>query len=311
MTNINDQKYAVVSAVGTELAYLQSLGATANNVNDAWMEVFLANGATSTNFNAAAAEFLAGGGYTGSLPDMWGQYWAAGGGTGFSSGFMTYDGTTGYYSYPTMTSTGNKVTFFDTINVASSAGNKQLIYYHGAAQYRLNMYIAGNDHATTSYRDKLIAIVSSSAPATICLLVSNVAVADAANKSIWFSFDGDIGAATFKINGSAADDTGATGRVAPTTGTLDSGASSGIYIGRRSTAAYYFKEKMGYVGLIDAYLTNDTDFFSGATPLNINTSIWTEFGSQPLVFQKDGDLSVENLGTLSTLTKSGTITGPA
>lgn len=89
MSNRTDDKRSVISAVGTELEYLQSLGATANNVNDAWMEVFLANGATSPNFNDAAAEFLTGLGYSGALPDMFAAYWAAGGGGGVGGDLLT------------------------------------------------------------------------------------------------------------------------------------------------------------------------------------------------------------------------------
>ena len=63
-----------------EVTWLQSAGATSDDVNGAWMEVFLANGSTSTQFNLAAEQFLTVEGHTGALPDMWKSYWAAGGG---------------------------------------------------------------------------------------------------------------------------------------------------------------------------------------------------------------------------------------
>lgn len=81
MANRTDDKYAVVSAVGTEVEYLQSLGATSDNVNDAWLELFVIGGATSDNFNDAAVEFLTAWGATApSTPSMWAEYWAGGGG---------------------------------------------------------------------------------------------------------------------------------------------------------------------------------------------------------------------------------------
>ena len=81
MANRTDDKGAVISAVGTEVEYLQSLGATSDNVNDAWYEVFVIGGATALHFNDAAVEFLTVWGATApSYPSMWAEYWAGGGG---------------------------------------------------------------------------------------------------------------------------------------------------------------------------------------------------------------------------------------
>jgi hypothetical protein len=64
-----------------EILYLQDRGATSDNINDAWMEVFLANGATSTEFNTAAQEFLLsiGAPYT-NVTDNWKWFWCVNGG---------------------------------------------------------------------------------------------------------------------------------------------------------------------------------------------------------------------------------------
>ena len=83
MSNRTDDKGAVISAVGTEVEYLQTQGATADNVNDAWYEVFVAGGATALNFNDAAVEYLVAWGATApSTPTMWAEYWEGGGGSG-------------------------------------------------------------------------------------------------------------------------------------------------------------------------------------------------------------------------------------
>jgi hypothetical protein len=64
-----------------EITYLQSLGATSDHVNNAWMEVFLANSATSGNWNNAAVEFLDALGATGDgLPAKWYWFWVTNGG---------------------------------------------------------------------------------------------------------------------------------------------------------------------------------------------------------------------------------------
>jgi hypothetical protein len=86
VTNRTDDKGTVVSAVGTEVEYLQSLGATSDQVNDAWLEVFADGGATATQFNDAAVEFLTIWGATApSTPGMWKEYWAGGGGAASSN----------------------------------------------------------------------------------------------------------------------------------------------------------------------------------------------------------------------------------
>jgi hypothetical protein len=64
-----------------EITYLQAAGATSNQVNNAWMEVFLANGATSTNWNTAANEFLiALGAPNAGLTMNWDWFWITNGG---------------------------------------------------------------------------------------------------------------------------------------------------------------------------------------------------------------------------------------
>jgi hypothetical protein len=64
-----------------EQLWLETQTGSTGNVNDLWMEVFLANGATSGDFNTAAYEFLLGIGTTAAaLPDMWTEFWCVFGG---------------------------------------------------------------------------------------------------------------------------------------------------------------------------------------------------------------------------------------
>jgi hypothetical protein len=90
MSNVTDYKRDSMLAIigGTnnniddlEILYLQNEGATADQVNNAWYEVFFLNGATSLNWNKAAMEFLLAEGATGdNLPDNWGWFWITNGG---------------------------------------------------------------------------------------------------------------------------------------------------------------------------------------------------------------------------------------
>lgn len=92
MSHITDYKRDSMLAIvgGTnhniddlEHDYLVSLGATSGlHVNDQWLEVFLANGATSPNWSDAANEFLIalGAPYSG-LTMNWYWFWVTNGGT--------------------------------------------------------------------------------------------------------------------------------------------------------------------------------------------------------------------------------------
>jgi hypothetical protein len=64
-----------------EQLWLETETGSTGNVNDLWMEIFLANGATSGDFNDAADEFLQFIGVTAAaLPDMWTEFWCVFGG---------------------------------------------------------------------------------------------------------------------------------------------------------------------------------------------------------------------------------------
>lgn len=85
MPNVNDKKLeslqTSLSITGghiddLEIQWLQSHGATSNQINEAWREVMLLNGATSPNVNDAAKEFLdtIGTPY-GHITDSWWWFW--------------------------------------------------------------------------------------------------------------------------------------------------------------------------------------------------------------------------------------------
>ena len=66
-----------------EQAWLISEASAFGHVNDMWMNVFLANGATSLNYSDASYEFLAANGFAnGGVTQRWHDYWLNGGGIG-------------------------------------------------------------------------------------------------------------------------------------------------------------------------------------------------------------------------------------
>jgi hypothetical protein len=64
-----------------EQLWLETETGTTGHVNDLWMLVFQANGATSDDWNTAAKQFLLDVDVTdGALPDMWTEFWCDKGG---------------------------------------------------------------------------------------------------------------------------------------------------------------------------------------------------------------------------------------
>ena len=123
------------------------------------------------------------------------------------------------------------------------------------------------------------------------------------------SYDGDAGTAKLYVDEVDDENAGATGRVAPITGTLATGAAT-IHVGINHGETQFYLGKIGYIGLRDAYLTNPTDFGTGAVPEELDEVTWTEWGAQPLYWQDEGTMTA-NLGSAGNMTANGTITGPA
>ena len=82
--NRPDERYAATggppgASPGLLLAHLQTNGATADNLPEAWREVLDLKGFTTGNFNTDLFAFLGGRGHTGALADRLTQWWTAGG----------------------------------------------------------------------------------------------------------------------------------------------------------------------------------------------------------------------------------------
>lgn len=239
---------------------------------------------------------------------------AQGGAAPYAPGWMTLDGTTGYWRKTGMVTSGNKYTFIARFNIASFTGPTAQMYLgqvYGPSQQILQIVAFSSDNAVASRRDRIRVIPVSTAAAALGLLWSSTALCDGNDHLLFVSGDHDAGSMIYRVDGNDEDDTGNAERIAPITGTLDSGATTGLTVGANLTPAAYLGGKMGYFGFDDSYRTNYGDFSTGAAPKQLDTSGWTEWGSQPLVFQDECNLSVQNLGSAGLFTKNGTITGPA
>jgi hypothetical protein len=229
--------------------------------------------------------------------------------TFYTPAMMQFDGSTGYYS-KTFTSSGNKVAVVGTFNSASYGGGDAFQYValvKGPARTRMGIFTNANTRTNPDFQDTIQVLIQNSAGTNVCRLISPVGYLDGQNHTFMASFDGDAGTATFIIDGQNADDTGNASRDGPEVTTLDAGASSIFMVGAFDTPAYYFNEKLGFVGMREAYLTNWSDFMlADGTPRKLDETTWREWGAQPLFWNPYGDMT-NNLGSAGDMTKNGTI----
>ena len=235
---------------------------------------------------------------------------------GYNPGQMTYDGSTGFYRIQNLTTSGNKVTAIVRFNRSSFTGasSEYFLRVNGGsnAYQRPSILIISSDHANAEIRNKILISVKNSAGTIICQLLSTNDMNDGVDHLVFFAFDGDAGTAIFRIDGVDEDDTGYSGRVAPTTGTLETSAVGDTSFG---SAAYTsilnaYGGTMGYSGYREAYLTNYADFGTGAAPTELDESGWTEWGAQPNFWNEFGTMTL-NQGSDGNMSVVGTITGPS
>lgn len=226
----------------------------------------------------------------------------------YTPAMMEFDGSTGYFSTNSLTTSGNKVTVVLRFKRAQFTGAAtELLSWCENINRRWGIRIFSSDHATTGNRNKVTVRVKNSAGTDICWLLSTAEVVDGNLHTLFFAFDGDTGSATFIIDGINADDTGFASRVAPTTGTLNTGASSVCTVGAGNAGTVPSAANIGFFGHREAYLTNWQDFMeSDGRPKQLDESSWTEWGAQPLYWNEHGDME-NNFGSAGNMTRNGTV----
>lgn len=271
------------------------------SVGSIWLDTVAVAVHTCTDATAGAAVWATGGGLNQTQVDA--RVVA------YKPGMMQYDGSTGYYS-KTYTSAGNKVTLIARFRLGTFTTDYRYIGgCDGGLRSRGEAAMGPSDAATVDERNKLIVFVLNSAGTQICRLISAATVNDSLLHTFFFSFDGDAGTAIFYIDGVDADNVSASSRVAPTAGTLETGASSRVAFGRNPQlgATTDILCQIGFVGHHEAYLTNWSDFMNAdGSPKQLNETAWTEWGTQPLFFNPHGQMD-NNKGSAGNMTKTGTI----
>jgi len=233
-------------------------------------------------------------------------------GNGYFPGMMKFDGSTGYYNKSGIAISGNLATIMARFSVPSTAGTAVMrvagVENSVTGASRISMVVGQASNADADFQDRIRLAVQNSAGTVICLLFSNVDVADGLPHSVFASFNGDTGEVTFIIDGVSADNVSAVNRVAPTTGTLMS-ANPMAVVGASTAIIQFFPGKIGFVGYRDVYLTTWSNFMHpDGTPKPLDETTWTQWGGvQPLFWHEAGKMD-ENKGSAGAMTKNGMIT---
>ncbi len=227
---------------------------------------------------------------------------------GYYPSMMEFTTSSSYYG-GTYTSSGNKVTLVARFNSGTFTGvNSGICASRGPnVRQRGALRIYASDNADSEIRNLLSFGVNNSANTEVCKLFSDAVMTDGEDHTVFAEFDGDAGTAVFVIDG-VAHDASVTARVAPTTATLDAGASSTFAVGASTAAGGEAKiVKVGFCGHAEVIGLDPDDFMSSNLPLPIDEVNWTEWGAQPLFWSHSGEMT-NNKGSAGDMTANGTIT---
>ena len=225
----------------------------------------------------------------------------------YKPAMMEFDGTSAYYK-KAYTSANSTITVVARIKVASFTGGGSKVGIHalGPAQPRITMRIISSDHGTTLDRNRVVFIVQNSVGTVVARIYSETQLADSGiEHTVHFQYDGGAGTATLTVDGNVEDQTGGN-RLAPITGTLNTG-SSNFSVGGNTVGAELLTSEIGYVGMRDVANTNALDFMDAkGNPKILDESSWTEWGAQPLFWNEHGNMQ-NNFGTGGDMTENGLI----
>jgi len=224
-------------------------------------------------------------------------------GTAYTPAMMQFDGSTGYYSQPAVTTANNFFTCVARIHGVAATGGAQTIFRVGTTNLRLFLEVASGSNQITARAWE------NTTNNQLLYIQGNTVVTDGDYYTIFLAYNADAGTAVMYVNGQDDIDTGFGSHVI-TTGTLSTGSAT-ITIGANHVGALLLGGEIGFVGYRDAYLTNWSDFMQAdGTPKEIDEIGWKQWGGQPLFWNKGG-LMTDNAGSAGAMTKNGTITGPS
>lgn len=227
----------------------------------------------------------------------------------YTPAMMQFNTDSDYYSKATVAVSGNKFTVVARFSLGALSGADYRTVLMCRSTYdRFVMYQTGDAWVADARVNCLSVEIKNSTGTLLAKLPTPAGsyIADGAH-IMMLSFDGDAGTASWIIDGASAIDTGNAWYSAPTTGTVEGGTPTFVVANNLGASRGIDGGQIGFYGYRDAYLTNWNDFMdNNGNPKEIDTSTWTEWGAQPLLWNHHGNME-NNLGSAGNMTRNGTI----
>lgn len=215
--------------------------------------------------------------------------------TAYSPASMKFDGNLDYLTLWNVQLSSQTVTMILRFKWDETAGSDGAYLFNGgyASNVAVATYFYEASHANAGK-------VGFAVGTSLCILVSENRYDDGEWHCLLASYDGAAGEATFLIDHIDADDTGYGSRVL-TTGTIYNDSRIDYRLGiawwDAPSAATSFTGQCNATGLHNTYITDSTLFFNPDNTLKeLDESGWTEWGTQPKIWNEHGDLR-NNLGS--------------
>lgn len=227
-------------------------------------------------------------------------------GNAYTPALMEFDGSTGYFTGASITTSGTKITLVARFSASPVTATQviQYAFHTGSAQapYLLGI-VASND---ANNPNKVRFRCQNASGTSLCDIYSTTSVTDGSIYSVFAEYDADAGTAKLYINAADDENASATGRVAPITGTIPVGSST-LAVGATHAGAAPFGGSIGYAGVRFVGGLTPSDFSrTDGSPMPLDESTWTEWGAQPLAWNPHGDMR-DNRGSAANFTQNGTI----
>ena len=234
---------------------------------------------------------------------------AGGGNTKYYPSMLTFDGATSYY-YLERASSATALGIVLRVNVAPFTGASDIRPYDirqgTGTTFQLLIRFYASDHADSELANKCHIICRNAANSTIVSLLTDVNICDSTDHLIVFTYE-NAGNAQLYVNGVNADDIGFSSRVLTADTLVTYVSGTGKYaIGGDTGGGSLLEGNIGYVGLIEAYITDPAIFGTDTAPTLIDEITWDEWGAQPLLWNEYGQME-DNKGSLANMTLNGTV----
>lgn len=211
---------------------------------------------------------------------------------------MYLNGSSMYWSKTGLTVPNAPFTLLSRFRTTSVSTSQTLIHIIAATRTVIRLYVDNTN--------RLQAIARDTANNVILRCRSTINVADGVRKYSKLEFNAATGAVSLIIDGNDCLDTAWASHVA-TTGTRPSGTGATCHVGRQSTAIEYWRDEIGATGVHFATGFDWNEFmWPDGHPKEIDRITWDQFGSQPWVWNENGDLE-NNRGSTGLFTRTGSI----